>query len=205
MTDNEIIRLKAQQIQAASEVLAKAFENDPVFSYMFPKDDETRMDKMKQLFLVSLRYSQPFDSIYTTDTLKGVAIWVPPGKYPMSLWQTVQLALTLPFQLGWGAMRRGIQLFNKIEECHQKCMPEPHWYLNVLGVNPVYQNQGVGGKLLEPILKQADAENLPCYLETDGEKNVNFYQKRDFQVVKAFDLSAGNKLRVWAMRREPQS
>ena len=28
MTDNEIIRLQAQQFPAASEVLAKAFEND---------------------------------------------------------------------------------------------------------------------------------------------------------------------------------
>lgn len=77
MTDNQIIRLKAPQIPAASEVLAKAFENDPVFSYIFPKEDDTRMGKIKQLFLVSLRYSQPFDSIYTTDDLKGVAIWIP--------------------------------------------------------------------------------------------------------------------------------
>lgn len=202
MTDNEIIRLQAQQIQAASEVLAKAFENDPLFGYIFPKDDQTRMGKMKQLFIASLRYSQPFDSIYTTDTLKGVAIWIPPGKYPISLWRTIQLALTLPFKLGWGAMGRGMQLFNKIEECHQECMPEPHWYLAVLGVNPVYQNQGVGGRLLEPILKQADRENLPCYLETDGEKNVSFYQKRGFEVVKTFELS-GSNLRLWAMRREP--
>jgi ribosomal protein S18 acetylase RimI-like enzyme len=201
MTNNEIIRLQASQIPAASEVLAKAFENDPMFSYIFPKDDGRRMGKMKQLFISSLRYSQPFDSIYTTDTLKGVAIWIPPGKYPMSLWQTIKLGLTLPFQLGWGGMGRGIQLFNKIEECHNQYMPEPHWYLAVLGVEPVYQNQGVGGRLLEPILKQADGENLPCYLETDGEKNVSFYQKRGFQVVKAFELS-GN-LRLWAMRREP--
>lgn len=82
-------------------------------------------------------------------------------------------------------------------------MPEPHWYLNVLGVNPVYQNQGVGGKLIEPILKQADGENLLCYLETDSEKNVSFYQKRGFQVVKSFDLP-GNYLHILGMRREPQ-
>lgn len=150
MTDNEIIRLKAPQIPAASEVLAKAFENDPVFSYIFPKEDETRIGKIKQLFLVSLRYSQLFDSIYTTDALKGVAIWIPPGKYPMGFWQTFQLALTMPFKLGWGGMGRGIGLFNKIEECHQECMSEPHWYLNVLGVDPAYQGQGVGGKLIEP-------------------------------------------------------
>lgn len=203
MTDNEIIHLKAPQISVASEVLAKAFENDPVFSYIFPKEDQKRMAKMKQLFMVSLRYSEPFDSIYTTDSLKGVAIWIPPGKYPMSFWQTFQLALTMPFKLGWGGMKRGIPLFNKIEDCHQECMSEPHWYLNVLGVDPLYQGQGVGGKLIEPILKQADGENLPCYLETDGEKNVSFYQKRGFQVVKTFDLP-GSNLRLWGMQREPQ-
>ncbi|MFB2894983.1 GNAT family N-acetyltransferase [Aerosakkonemataceae cyanobacterium BLCC-F50] len=203
MTNNEIIHLKAQQIPAASEVLAKAFENEPVFSYIFPKEDQKRMGKMKQIFISSLRYSQPFDSIYTTDALKGVAIWIPPGKYPMGLWHTVQFALTLPFKVGWGGIGRVISLSNKIEDCHQECMSEPHWYLNVLGVDPAYQGQGVGGKLIEPILKQADGENLPCYLETDSEKNVNFYQKRGFQVVKTFDLPESN-LRLWGMQREPQ-
>jgi MFS family permease len=53
---------------------------------------------------------------------------------------------------------------------------KPHWYLWLLGVDPDRQGQGVGSALLAPILARADAEGLPCALETLTERNVWFYR-----------------------------
>jgi GNAT superfamily N-acetyltransferase len=40
---------------------------------------------------------------------------------------------------------------------------QPHWYLEIMVVNPASQGQGVGSRLLQPILKQASEEGLACY------------------------------------------
>jgi ribosomal protein S18 acetylase RimI-like enzyme len=82
-------------------------------------------------------------------------------------------------------------------------MLRPHWYLWALGVDPPYQGQGVGGQLLQPVLAEADAAGLPCYLETETERNVAFYRKHGFDVATAGpDPRQG--VMVWTMVREPQ-
>jgi hypothetical protein len=37
--------------------------------------------------------------------------------------------------------------------------------------------------LLRPALARADAEGVPCYLETQNVRNVRFYRKQGFRVV----------------------
>jgi ribosomal protein S18 acetylase RimI-like enzyme len=83
-------------------------------------------------------------------------------------------------------------------------MSRPHWYLMALGVDPPYQGQGIGGRLLQPALVRADEERIPCYLETQTERNVGFYQQRGFNVVSEGEVP-GYSLRIWVMVREPQA
>jgi GNAT superfamily N-acetyltransferase len=51
------------------------------------------------------------------------------------------------------------------DEIHKRIMPDPHWYPVVLGVGPACQGQGIGSALIQPVLKRADADGVPCYLE----------------------------------------
>jgi ribosomal protein S18 acetylase RimI-like enzyme len=76
-----------------------------------------------------------------------------------------------------------------------------HWYLWVLGVQPDRQGQGFGGQLMAPILSQADRDGLPCYLETESERNVAFYRKHGFEVAHEGDIP-GYGLRLWMMKCE---
>jgi ribosomal protein S18 acetylase RimI-like enzyme len=55
--------------------------------------------------------------------------------------------------------------------------------------------------LIQPVIAEADRENMPCYLETSTAAAVRFYQRHGFEVVKTIDSSPGN---IWAMKREPQ-
>ena len=36
---------------------------------------------------------------------------------------------------------------------------------------------------MKPMLKKIDGEGLPCYLETDGEKNISMYRNFGFEVM----------------------
>ena len=74
----------------------------------------------------------------------------------------------------------------------------------MLGVDPAYQNQGMGSSLIQPILEQADRDNLPCYLETSTAGGVLFYQRHNFEVVETMDFPQEG-FQVWMMIRQPQS
>ena len=77
------------------------------------------------------------------------------------------------------------------------------WYLLTLGVDPPRQGRGIGSALMRPVLTRADAEGLPCYLETEKERNVRFYGKHGFEVVAQGEGPAGGPA-FWTMKREPQ-
>jgi GNAT superfamily N-acetyltransferase len=58
-----------------------------------------------------------------------------------------------------------------------------HWHLGPVGVLPSHQGKGVGTKLLNRFCQEVDACLAPAYLETDTDKNVQFYERFGFQVV----------------------
>lgn len=55
---------------------------------------------------------------------------------------------------------------------------------------------------MQPIFARAEAEGVPCYLETVNEKNVPFYQKHGFVVKFSGQVPQGGP-HFWAMVRPP--
>ena len=80
-------------------------------------------------------------------------------------------------------------------------MSFPHWYLQLLGVDPVYQGKGYASILLRAMFARIDEERLPCYVETQNEKNVPIYQHYGFKVVEE-GIFPGSEVNTWAMLRE---
>jgi ribosomal protein S18 acetylase RimI-like enzyme len=200
MTAN-VINLDRAQIAQASEILSNAFDSDPIFRYMMPSE-ETRRNATKLIFGIILRGNQHYQHIYTTaPELKGIAVWVPPGRSALSFLGTLQLGLLMPFKLGLPALGRALSLFNIIEKYHKQDMQRPHWYLANLGVAPAYQGQGIGASLLQPVLQRADRERLPCYLETSTNSAVRFYQRQGFEILRIPELPE-NVPPMWTMKRE---
>ena len=111
--------------------------------------------------------------------------------------------IAAPLRLGWAPFRRLMNVMTCIEPLHKRDVPAAHWYLMSLGVDPPRQGQGVGGRLIQPILARADAERLPCYLETMKERNLPFYRRHGFEVVVEDVIPKGGP-RFWTMRRDPK-
>jgi GNAT superfamily N-acetyltransferase len=202
--NTSVVHLEKSQFDAGIEALTRAFDQDPFFRYFCADREAKRQNCLRLVAQLTLRYCEPYLHIYTTlDSLKGIAAWLPPGEYPVNYWRLLQLGFyALPFQVQFSRLGQFVSLFNTLENLHKQDVPEPHWYLWILGVAPDYQNQGIGSALLQPVLKQADIERVPCYLETSTESGVRFYQRQGFEVIRTGRIAA-NVPPYWTLKRSP--
>jgi ribosomal protein S18 acetylase RimI-like enzyme len=60
---------------------------------------------------------------------------------------------------------------------------KPHWYLPLIGVDPLAQGRGYGSALLRDALELIDREGQAAYLESTNPVNLPLYQRHGFEVV----------------------
>lgn len=181
-------------------VLARAFDDDPVFEHFLPlgrRDRDRRMERFfTGLFRSHLREPEP--STFVVDG-RSVALWSPPGHWRMTVAEMVRFA-PLAISTFRGTVPRALQSFTVIEKKHPR---DPHWYLAVLGTDPEHQGKGHGSAVMRPVLDRCDAEGVGAYLESSKESNVPYYERHGFEVTEQLTLPAGGPP-VWLMWRDPQ-
>lgn len=74
---------------------------------------------------------------------------------------------------------------------------DQHWHLGPVGVLPSHQGKGVGTILLSHFCCEVDACSASAYLETDTDRNVQFYQRFDFKIVAESDIHGVNSRYMW--------
>jgi ribosomal protein S18 acetylase RimI-like enzyme len=193
---------RALDIQQIGSMLARAFYEDPVNAWVIP-DDLQRQQRLPVLLGTIARYGAMYGRV---DTLgeHAAAIWLPPDATEMPIRRMLRAGLVqLGLTLGPGGTRRILAYSAYTEAVQARILPDPHWYLFTLGVEPTHQRQGLGAKVLYPVLDQADHDGVPCYLETSNPDNLRFYQRQGFTVV-AEDY-VPNGPHFWAMRRQPRA
>jgi ribosomal protein S18 acetylase RimI-like enzyme len=198
-----LLRLTLKDRDAGATVLGRAFADYEFLRYYFP--DETERHTIADTFVflglsVCLKYGEAYG---TSQQLEGVAGWLPPGKAPFGVWQVVR-SVPLPVILRFGRQGAGrMQAYGRfVDDLHRKMLPAPHWYLQVIGVDPAYQGQGFSSRLLRPMLERIDGERLPCALETNIDKNVAIYRRFGFEVISE-DKMRGTAVTSFLMLREP--
>jgi ribosomal protein S18 acetylase RimI-like enzyme len=197
-----IVKLDKTAVIPASQTLARAFYNDPFSLYAFPvlKERDLKLPYMNE---ISVRYGLRYGQVYTTsERLEGIAVWVPPGKWAMTLHGLLLSGTLNPIiKMGLKTELKMMPLDKFMEDKHRELAPFPHWYLALLGVDPQYQKQGYASKLLRPMLDKIDSDNMPCFLETDSEKNYLMYQHFGFEIIDEYVLPKAG-IRLWAMLRD---
>jgi ribosomal protein S18 acetylase RimI-like enzyme len=83
-------------------------------------------------------------------------------------------------------------------------VPEPHWYLDVIAVEPDQQGRGIGSALLEAIHARVDAGEVPILLLTYQPKFLSLYRRHGYRIVRE-GTAPGCGPRWWGMRRDPRS
>jgi GNAT superfamily N-acetyltransferase len=201
MAEIKVVNLSEPQIEDAGRALALAFQADPLQSYALP-DSRERAECSPAHFAALLRYGHLFGEVFTTSGAPvGAAVCLPPGAWEVTPERAAQAGLDqLPVLMGADAVERFNHVLAFLEPFHRRDVQSKHWYVMVVGVIPARHGQGFGRALLRPVLDRADAEGLPCYLETAQPGNVSFYQKLGFGVI-ADVVEPRSGLRLWTFRR----
>ncbi len=199
----QLVRLDPAWVREAARTLARAFMNDPLQSYTFP-DPAQRAERSIPHFESMVRYGLLAGDVWVTEgNIDAVGIWLPPEhrEYREELFEAVGFT-GLPEAMGADAFGRFMQVIEHLEKLHKRDVLEPHWYVMVLGVDPLQQGKGLGRLLLQAGCEIADARRVPCYLETAQPANVRFYTSSGFKVlVEGTEPISG--LRYWTFLREP--
>jgi GNAT superfamily N-acetyltransferase len=191
----------AEDTEALTGVLARAFSNDPCLCWIF-RDPETRIQRLEALFSNGLeKVFLPLGSCFTTDDLSGCALWTPPGRWKTPEAVVEEMAPQMAVDYTPDELGRLLTFFGTTEDHHPVDRPE-HWYLGVLAADLDQQGRGIGSACMRPILERCDADEQPAYLESSNERNVPLYERNGFAVIDVLDLPEGPPL--WLMWREPR-
>ena len=202
MTRRLVVHLPESRLDEAAAALSAAFMNDPLQSYTFPDPDE-RQRLSPPHFGALLRYGLLAGQVLVSaDPGGGASVWMPPDAQPTDEMFVESGLSRLGELIGEDAARRFGTVIDFVEPFHKAALPEPHWYAMVVGVAPAFQGQGLGRALLQPMLDRAETDGLPCYLETTQPKNVTFYQRLGFRVLRE-EVEPTSGLRIWTFRRDP--
>jgi len=203
--NGELQRLTLKERDAGAAVLGRAFAEYDLLRYYFP--DETQRSAVANTFcFIGLSVCLKYGEVYaTSEKLEGVAAWLPPGKSPFGVWQIIRsVPLSILFRFGRQGAGR-LQAYGRfVDNLHRKLVPYPHWYLQVIGVDPAYQGKGFSSRLVKPMLERIDRERMPCFLETNTGKNAAIYRRFGFEVVSE-DKLPGTEVTSFAMLRKVQT
>lgn len=198
----EVRPAAAGDVRELSRVLARAFVDDPVMTWLFPVR-RTRERRLMRLFWTVTRFHHLGNgAVEVAGRPSGIgaaALWDPPGRWSHSGPSEVAMIPAMIWTFG------GRLCFGRAmgETIHQHHPTEPHWYLSVIGSDPEVRGGGFGQALLHSRLDRCDAEYAPAYLESSNPDNVPYYQRFGFEVTGEIRLPRGGPT-VWAMWRDPR-
>ena len=196
-------RLRDDEIPEVTAMLVRAFANDPLASVLAA--DPSHYALAASWFFASVvRYGLKYGEVWTVGERAGAAIWwAPEYVYPNDD-RAIEVGITEgPSVLGEDGWKRFMAWAMCMDRVHREAILEPHWYLNVLGVEPELHGTGVGSALLAAMFERLDRERLPAYLDTETAKNVAFYERRGF-VVAAEATEPLSGMHIRGMRRDPR-
>jgi len=199
---DSLLNLTKEHIKRACKVSGRAFQDDPVTTFMFP-DEIERREKVQYGFVAIYKHGIRNGEVYaTSENLEGIAVWIPPKKVYQSIWSMIRHGgFHAMRKTGFKAMKKGMPIYKYIGPAHKRLAPFDHWYLQSIAVEPEEQGKGYGTLLLRAMIKKIDKEGLPLYLETNTEKNISFYQKHGFEVLEHLIIPK-TEVPIWCMLRK---
>jgi len=184
-----------------ASIAAAAFYDDPVMSWAMP-DDAARLGLLEIAFTGLARDFLPDRGVVHVLDDASVAYW----RAPAFTYEEIDRAETLaqdapspsPFPADVGERMRILGELMHDAHPHET----PHWYLNVIATRPDRRSQGLGARILAPVLEICDRDGVAAYLESSNPRNMTLYRRHGFEETGEIELPDGPSL--YAMWREPR-
>jgi ribosomal protein S18 acetylase RimI-like enzyme len=184
----EVRRAAEDDVPRVAATLARAFQEDPVACWACPRD-ALRPRVLERFFAAMAGMLVRHEEVWITSGCEGAAVWAPPGDWGMTLRDLPAIARALMFpSVLWRMPLVGFGL-GTVELKHPRT--EPHFYLADLGTDPDHRGRGIASALLQPTLAFCDREGVAAYLEASSARNVGFYERHGFALVREIKLPRG--------------
>lgn len=196
--------LTPSDVEESAQVLAQAFMNDPLITFVLPFK-ATRIKTLVKFFRlygeINIKNQRGFGA---GDPLQGIAYWKAPTQESLSVSvKSLGKFLPLLFTMYPIGFFRARKILEQIDAFHTKYASELHFYLDNLGVLPSARGKGLSSKLIRPFLEQADDQKVIAYTDTVTKSNVPLYEHFGFRCMDQSQV--GNTgIIVYALRRPIQ-
>lgn len=192
---DEIGKATAADRPALVETLAQAFQTDPALSWILP-DPAHRARALRGLFRVLVPADMRAGIALRAANDEAAALWRAPGRAHSGGLEFLRTVIPLVTTFGT-VLPRGLKVQGGIDAHRPKGR---FWYLHYVGVRPVDQGKGHGGRIIRAQTAVADTQGLPCWLETATPENVPLYERLGFITAAQWDVPSGGP-HFWGMMR----
>jgi ribosomal protein S18 acetylase RimI-like enzyme len=195
-----IQQLSQADLVAVAEVAARGMVDDPMVVRVFGSDPKKRLRRLTNFYVKVACFIEARGSLlgaFEGGTLVGVIGAMRPGLCQPGPLDALRMIPTLVANL-WPAP--AFRLKDWLDDWGRHDLPERHWHIGLLSVEPRVQGGGIGTRLMTEHCARMDEAQTVSYLETDQAINVRFYEKFGYRVAgRAPVIGVSN----WFMRREP--
>lgn len=175
--------LPASALPSAAEWMAAAFCHDPSIRYLLGGQEQGDGDRDYFLTVLRAVWGKALLLSCTPDAQDLLVLFPPALK---------SVPATGFFRHGGAGLRRhfGLSLYTRSLRYENHCrrvkarfLTPDTWYCLCFAVAPERQGQGVGSRLLRPVLRALEDARFSLYLETHREDNVRIYGHFGFRTV----------------------
>ena len=211
----EIRRVGAERRHPLVATLAGAFADDPFIGWVLSESPFEPGEAQLRWWNGALAAMEGVAVLHANQDSSAVAVWVPPHDptgAPLEQNQDHD-GDAVPSEGDDG--RDFVDLVNGVcgagagerlsffADLYSSGPDEPHWHLTAVAVAPAAQNQGLGRKVMKPLLDQCDRQGVPAYLEATTRRSRTLYERLGFEVTSTLGPVGGPKLAL--MWREPHN
>lgn len=162
-----------------------------------------RREAMLRYYDFSMREAEGYGELhFSEEPPTGASIWSRPVDTKQARRIAAEKEDFLREQMGQASLDTYRQIVTGMAQRSKAVVPPGSWYLSIVGVAPRYQGQGLGRRLIRPMLDRLDRNGCACYLETFTPRNMSFYRRMGFHEAGRFE-APGTHARYGLMIREP--
>src|SRR6202012_2353925 len=179
-------------LEAAGETLARAFEHDPLWGWAF--EDAERARKLASLAIVFgffVEAALDLGWVRGPAPVRALALWIPPGAPELTPADEERMPGVIADACGPESAARVAALLDAFERNHPH--EPPHFYLSLLATHPDHAAHGHGLGLVAHCLHEIDAGDPPAaaFLESSNPANIPRYERLGFRPTPEVALIAG--------------
>ena len=178
--------MSTSNYSATVTALVDSLRHDPFYVAItaeFADDESRRRQALARYFDYSMGEGARLGRLVVwPDAALGAAVWLLPAEPAVYESAANAKAAFLAETLGSVGVDTYKRIIGFMQPRASAVVDTSAWYLSIVGVAPSAQGQGIGKRLLDPTLTEADGAGVDCYLETFGTRSQRLYQRLGFSV-----------------------